>query len=165
MYFLRHPLEKIQFHELLGLTISTDQEAKLASKASCRMGILRRLKPFLAKSELLTVHKDFAHSSMVHCSSLRAGAPASHPSLRDSVASIAFDIIQITHYEAGTQGLLLSHRRKVGEICVFYCLFSNIALSALCPPILPIYSRLHAFFQSKVKRRIIQIKTSKNHEG
>ena len=106
----------MMMQKLLGLTICHDLSweshiSNLASKASRRLGILRSAKSFLSPPELLTTYKAFVHSLMEYCSPLWAGAPASHLSQLHAVETKAFWIIGISHGEAESLGLSLSHRR------------------------------------------------------
>ena len=64
IYFLNNPLEEVLSFKLLGLTICHDLSweshvSNLASKASRRLGILRRAKSFLGPPELLTTYHAF----------------------------------------------------------------------------------------------------------
>ena len=65
------------------------------------------------------------------------GAPASHLSRLHAVETKAFRIIGISHDEAESLGLSLSHRRQVGVLSVFYCLLSGLSLLCSVPPIIP----------------------------
>ena len=101
IHFLNNPLEKVLSLKLLGLTICHDLSwenhiSNLATKASRRLGILRRAKSFLGPPELLTTYKAFGYSLMEYCSPLWAGAPASHLSRLHAVESKAFRIIGIS---------------------------------------------------------------------
>ena len=58
---------------------------------------------------------------LLHCSHLHAMEPK------------AFRIIGISHDEAESLGLSLSHRRQVGGLSVFYRLLSGLALPAMYP--------------------------------
>ena len=83
IYFLNNPLEEVLSLKLQGLTICHDLSweshiSNLASKASCRLGILHCAKTFLGPPELLTTYKAFVHRLMENCAPLWAGAPASH---------------------------------------------------------------------------------------
>ena len=123
-YFLNNPLEEVLSFKLLGLTICHDLSSEshisnLASKASRRLGILRRAKSFLGTPELLTTYKAFIHNLMEYCSPLWAGAPASHLSRLHAVETKEFRIIGISRNEAESLGLSLSHRRQVGGLSVF----------------------------------------------
>ena len=74
---------------------------------------------------------------MEYCSSLWAGTPASHLAQLDAMETKAYKIIGMSHDEAESMGLLLSHRRQVGGLSVFYRLLSGLApsaLSILCSP-------------------------------
>ena len=141
IHFLNNPLEEVLSFKLLGLTICHDLSweshiSNLASKASRRLGILRRAKCFLGPPELLTTYKAFGRSLMEYCSPLWAGAPASHLSWLHAVETKAFRIIGISHDESESLGLSLSHHRQVGGLSVFYRLLSGLAppaLSAICP--------------------------------
>ena len=140
IYFLNNPLEEVLSFKLLGFTICHDLSWEnhifnLASKASRRLGILRRAKSFLGPPELLTTYKAFVCSLMEYCSPLWAGAPASHLSRLYVVETKAFRIIGISRGEAESLGLSLSHRRQVSGLSVFHCLLSGLApLSAMsCP--------------------------------
>ena len=101
--------------------------SKLASKASRRLGILRRAKSFLSPPEILTTYKAFIRSLMEYCSPLWAGAPASHLSQLHAVETKAFGIIGISREEAEPLVLSLSHRRQVGGLSIFYRLLSSLA--------------------------------------
>ena len=108
IYFLNNPLEEVLCFKLLGLTICHDLSweshiSNLASKASRRVGILRRAKSFLGPPELLTTYKAFGRSLMENCSPLWAGAPASHLSRLHAVETKAFGIIGISREEAVTK--------------------------------------------------------------
>jgi len=64
IYFLKNPLKEAQSVKLVSLTLSCDHFganhiSKLDSKASCRLGILRRAKSFLGTPELLSTNKAF----------------------------------------------------------------------------------------------------------
>uniref|UniRef100_A0A8C4Q6J1 Uncharacterized protein n=1 Tax=Eptatretus burgeri TaxID=7764 RepID=A0A8C4Q6J1_EPTBU len=142
IHSLNNPLEEVLSFKLLGLTICHDLSweshiSNLASKASRRLGILHRAKSFLDPLELLTTYKACVRSLMEYCSSLGAGAPASHLSRFHAVETKAFRIIGISCNEAESLGLSLSHRRLVGGLSVFYHLLSSLAplcsLSAICP--------------------------------
>ena len=131
IYFLNNPLEKVLSFKLQGLTICHDLSwkshiSKLASKASCRLGILRCAKSFLGPPELLTIYKAFVRSLMEYYSSLWAGAPTSHLSQLHAVENKAFRIIGMSRDEAESLGLSLSHRRQVSGLSVFYCLLSGL---------------------------------------
>ena len=79
---------------------------------------------------------------MEYCSPFWAGAPASHLSRLHAVKTKACRIIGVSHDEAESLVLSLSHRRPVGGLSVFYPLFSGLAhpvLSAICPPPSPIF--------------------------
>ena len=83
IYFLYNPLEAVQSFKLLGLSIShslswANHISKLASKISCRLGILRRTKSLFDTPELLSTYTAFIRSLMEYCSPLWAGSPASH---------------------------------------------------------------------------------------
>ena len=74
-HFLNSPLEEVLSFKLLGLTICHDLSwenyiSNLASKSSCRLGILHRAKSFLGPPELLTTYKAFVCSLMEYCSPL-----------------------------------------------------------------------------------------------
>ena len=74
---------------------------------------------------------------MEYCSPLLAGSPASHPAQLDAVETKAFNITGISHAEAESMGLSLSHHREVSGLSVFYLLLSGLApsaLSVLCHP-------------------------------
>ena len=61
---------------------------------------------------------------------------ASHRARIHAVETKAFRISGISHDEAESLGLSLSHHRQVGGLSVFYCLLSGLsppALSAICP--------------------------------
>ena len=75
--------------------------------------------PFLGPPELLTTYKAFVRSLMEYCSPLRADAPASHLSQLHAVETKAFRIIGISHGEAESLSLSLSHRSQVGGLSVF----------------------------------------------
>ena len=114
IYFLNNPLEEVLSFKLLGLTICHDLSweghiSKLASKASHQLGILSRAKSFLGPPELLTTNKALVHSLIEYCSPLCAGAPASELSLLHAVETKAFRIIGISHDEAESLGISLSH--------------------------------------------------------
>ena len=127
---------------LQGLTLRHDLScashiSKLASKAKCRLGILRHVKSFLGTPELLSTDKAFICSLMDSCSLLWAGSPASHLAQLDAVETKAFKIIGVCHDEAETMGLSLCHRRQVCGLSIFFHLISDLApsaLSVLCPP-------------------------------
>ena len=116
LHFLNNPLEEILSFKLLCLIICHDPSweshiSNLASKASHRLGILRRAKSFLGPPELLTTYKAFVCSMMEYCSTLWADAPASHLSRLHAVETKAFRIIGISHDDAESLGLSLSHQR------------------------------------------------------
>ena len=109
IYFLNNPLEEVLSFKLLGLTIChhlswESHISKLASKASRRLGILRRAKSFLGTPELLTMYKAFIHSLMETCSPLWGGAPTSHLAPLHAVETKAFRIIGISRDEAESLG-------------------------------------------------------------
>ena len=92
IHFLNNPLEEVLSFRLLGLAICHDLSweshiSNLASKASRRLGILRRAKSFLGPPEFMTTCKAFVHNLMEYCSPLWAGAPASHLYLKLHPAS------------------------------------------------------------------------------
>ena len=108
IHFLNNPLEEVLSFMLLDLTICHDLSdeshiSNLAYKASHRLGILRRAKSFLGPPELLITYKAFFRSLMECCSSLWAGAPASHLSWLHAVETKAFRIIGISRGEAGEE--------------------------------------------------------------
>ena len=75
IYFLNNPLEEVLSFKLLGLTICHDLSweshiSKLASKASCRLGILHHAKSFLGTPEPLSTYKALICSLMEHFSPL-----------------------------------------------------------------------------------------------
>ena len=77
IHFLNNPLEEVLSFKLLGLTICYDlfwesHISNLASKASPRLGILRRAKFFLGSPELLTTYKAFVRTLMEYCPPLWA---------------------------------------------------------------------------------------------
>ena len=76
--FLNNPLEEVLSFKLLGLTICHDLSweshiSNLASKSSCRLGILHCEKSFLGAPELATINKTFISSLMEYCSRLPSG--------------------------------------------------------------------------------------------
>ena len=90
IYFLNNHLEEVQSLKLLGLTINHDPSwvnhiSKLTSKASRRLGILRRTKSSLGTPELLSTYKAFIHSLMEYCSPFWPGSPASYIARLDAV--------------------------------------------------------------------------------
>ena len=100
------------------------------------MGILLCAKSFLGTPDLLTTYKAFIPSLMEYSSFLWAGAPASHLSQLHTMETKAFMIIGISHDEAESLVLSLSHCRQVGGLSVFYSFLSSLAppaLSAICP--------------------------------
>ena len=97
------------------------------SKASRLLGTLCRAKSCLGPPKLLTIYKAFVQSLMEYCSPLWAGAPASHLSRLHAVETKAFRIIGISHDEAESLGLSLSHRRQDGGLSVFHQLLSSLA--------------------------------------
>ena len=82
----------------------------LASKAS-RLHILLRTKSILGTPELLSTYETFIHSLMKYCSPLWVGSPASHLAQLDTMETKAFKIIGMSHDEAESMGLSLSHHR------------------------------------------------------
>ena len=121
IYFLNNLLEEVLSFKLLGFTICHDLSweshiSKLVSKESHRLGILRHAKSFLGPPELLTTYKAFLHGLVEYCSPLWAGAPASRLSRLHAVETKEFKIISISHDEAESLGLSLSHRRQVGDL-------------------------------------------------
>ncbi len=136
IHFLNNPLEEVLSFKLLGLTICHDLSweshiSNIASKVSRRLGILRRAKSFLGPPELLTTYKAFVRSLMEYCSPLWTGAPASHLSRLHAVETKAFQIIGISHDEAESLGLSLSHCRQVSGLSVFYHLLSSHGIPSL----------------------------------
>ena len=77
------------------------------------------------------MYKAFVRSLMEYCSPFWAGTPSSHLSQLDAMETKAFKIIGISHDEAESLGLSLSHRRQVGGLSVFYRLLSSLAPPAL----------------------------------
>ena len=67
---------------------------------------------------------------MDYCSVLLAGTPTLHLAIH-AVESMALRIIGISCDEAGCLGLLLSHRRQVGDLSVCHHLVFRLAPSAL----------------------------------
>ena len=131
LYFLKILLKK-SFHSSFWVTICHDlswesRVSNLASKASHRLGILRRAKSFLGPPELLNTYKVFVCSLMEYCSLLWAGAPASHLSRIHAVETKAFRIIGISRDETESLGLSLPHHRHVGGLFIFYRLLADIA--------------------------------------
>ena len=71
-------------------------------------------------------------SLMEYCSPLWADAPASHIALLDAVESNALKIIGTSRDNVKCLSLLLSPRRQVGGLSVFYLQLFGLASSALC---------------------------------
>ena len=87
------------------LTVSHDPSwanhiSKLASKATCRLGILWHTKSFLGTPEHLSSYKAFIHS-LEYCSPLWVGIPASHLAQLDTVETKDFQINGISNNEVG----------------------------------------------------------------
>ena len=73
----------------------TNHTSQLASKASCRLGILHCAKSFLGIPELLSMYNTFISSLMEDCSPLWAGTPALRLAQLDAVEIKAFKIINL----------------------------------------------------------------------
>ena len=148
--FHNNSLEEVQSLKLQSLTLQHDLSwanhiSKVASKASRRLGILRRKKSFLGTPELLSTDKAFIHCLMDYCSHLWAGALASHVARLDILETKAFKIIGISCDETESMGRSLSHHRQVGGLFVFCQPLSGLAhsaLSVLCPPTSQVSARL-----------------------
>ena len=82
------------------------------------MALTPTLVIFLGTPELLTIYIAFIRSLMEYCSPLWGDDPASHLAQPHAVETKAFRIIGISHDEAESSGLSLSHHRQVGGLCL-----------------------------------------------
>ena len=98
-----------------------------------QLGIIHRTKSVIINiiRRHRSIYKAFVHSLMEYCSLLYAGFPASHLAQHDAMETKVFKMIGISHDEAESLVLSLSHRRQVGDLSVFYHLLSGLAPPAL----------------------------------
>ena len=112
----------------LGLSLSFNLTWKthihsFAKHASQKLGFLARARGFFSSSHLLSIYKSQIRPSLEYCSRVWGGAPKSTLCLLDKVQSKAIRLINNLNL---TKSLpLLSHRRLVGDLSVFYRYFNG----------------------------------------
>ena len=110
----------------LGLPLSSNLTCKtrihsLAKHASLELVFLARARGFFSPSHLLSIYKSQNRPSLEYCSHVWGGAPKSTLCLLDKVQSKAIRLINNPNLTKSLQPL--SHRRLVGDLCIFYRYF------------------------------------------
>ena len=94
----------------------------IAKGASQKLGFLARARGFFSSSHLLSIYKSQIRPSIEYCSHVWGGAPKSTLCLLDKVQSKAIRLINNPNLTKSLQ--LLSHRRLVGGLSIFYRYFN-----------------------------------------
>ena len=113
----------------LGLSLSSNITWKthihsLAKHASQKLGFLARARGFFSSSHLLSIYKSQIRPSLEYCSHVWGGAPKSTLCLLDKVQSRAIRLIYNPNLTKSLQ--LLSHRRLVEDLSIFYGYFHGL---------------------------------------
>ena len=115
----------------LGLSLSSNLTWKthihsLPKHESQKLGFLIRAHWFFSSSHLLSIYKSQIRPSLEYCSHVWGGAPKSTLCILDKVQSKA---IRLNNNPNLTKLLqLLSHRRLVGDLSIFYRYLTDIVL-------------------------------------
>lgn len=139
---------------MLGITISNNLSwenhvRSIAKSASQKLGFLFRAKSYFTSSQLLMIYKAQIRPVLEYCSHIWSAAPKHILKLLDSVQKRA---IRLVGDASLTNSLTcLEHRRRVGDLSLFYRYFhgrcSSEISSTIVPP-LAVSSRLTRQAQS-----------------
>ena len=137
LHFMDTILEEVDEVELLGITIRkeltwTHIVKKMASDAGKRLGLLRRVAPYLSPDQRATIYKSMVRSRMEYASSVWMGACPTSLSWLDSIQRRAIKIINAppdAHDKLQIQPL--EQRRNVGSLTLLHRMYYQEAPSLL----------------------------------
>jgi hypothetical protein len=125
---------------ILGITISDNlvwhtHVSNLVNSASKKLSFLFRSKRYFTPENLLTLYKATIRPTLEYCSHIWGAAPPTTLALLDSVQRRA---IRLINKPALTNNLVpLDHRRKVGDLSLFYRYFHadcSAEIASIMPP-------------------------------
>jgi hypothetical protein len=141
--FMNTILSEVEEVELLGITIRKDLTwthivHKMASDAGKRLGLLRKVAPYITPIQRAMIYKSMVRSRMEYASSVWMGASETALARLDAIQRRALKIIglpQDAMKEIAIQPL--SQRRNVGALTLLHRIYHQEApalLNSLCPP-------------------------------
>ena len=131
-------LEEADSEDLLGLTLNNNLSwnqvvTKMSKTAGQRLGLLRRVSPYILPAQRAIIYKSMIQSKMEHASSAWIGATPTSLAQLDSIQNRAKGVIGLPTNEYEDYRMqLLSHCRAVGAATLFYRMFYMEAPELLC---------------------------------
>lgn len=123
--------------KIVGITFTdsllwTEHIDNIARRARCRLGVLRKLRPFLSKADLTNVYTSHVRSMMEYCSPIWMGAGKSSLQKLDKVQLSA-----IKHFNIDRSLPALATRRFGSALCQVKRLIHSPNLAASFKQLLP----------------------------
>ena len=138
LHFFGVTLEEADSVDLLGLTLNNNLSwnqvvTKMSKTAGQRLGLLRRVSPYILPAQRAIIYKAMIRSKMEYASSAWIGATPTSLAQLDSIQNRAKRVIGLPTNEYEDHRIQpLSHRRAVGAATLFYRMFYKEAPELLC---------------------------------
>ena len=138
LHFFGVTLEEADSVDLLGLTLNNNLSwnqvvTKMSKTAGQRLGLLRRVSPYILPAQRAIIYKAMIRSKMEYASSAWIGATPTSLAQLDSIQNRAKRVIGLPTNEYEDHRIQpLSHRRAVGAATLFHRMFYKEAPELLC---------------------------------
>ncbi|KAI8496905.1 hypothetical protein Bbelb_255600 [Branchiostoma belcheri] len=135
--FMDTILSEVEEVDLLGLTIIRNLTwfhhiDKMSTDAGRRLGLLRRVSPFLCPRQRATIYKSMVRSSMEYASTVWMGVSATSLSALDAIKKRAIKIINLPQDSPDKiQIQPLEQRRNVGALSLLHRMYHQNATTLL----------------------------------
>ncbi|KAI8498403.1 hypothetical protein Bbelb_236050 [Branchiostoma belcheri] len=135
--FMDTPLAEVEEAELLGVTIRkeltwTHHIKQMATDAGKRLGLLRRVAPYLSPQQRATIYKSMVRSCMEYASTVWMGASDTSLDLLDAIQRRATRIINLPQAELDRNQIQpLKQRRQVGALTLLHRMYNQDAPALL----------------------------------
>ena len=136
--FMDTILSEVDEVELLGITIRKKLSwnhilKNMATNAGKRLGLLRKVAPYINPEQRATIYKSMVRSRMEYASTVWMGAPSTSLALLDAIQKRALKIINLPKETlAGKQIQPLEQRRQVGALTLLHRMYHKEAPVRLC---------------------------------